>query len=167
MGQNSRPWKQKSAGRKKRQKWAIFVTRWMQSDYINRVLCRPWNISNLRHFTPWFASKHLAICVTLPCRLRHFMCSLILFRTLIPYLFPSLRPQMTTLGTISGFARPYEQREERFYTTAHVAKTQNKVNVFLSKSFNKNSNDETLYKGNDIAIDLHDLPLTPPAGASQ
>ena len=88
-----------------------------------------------------------------------------MFRPLIPYLLLSLRPQMTTLGTISGFARPYEQREKRFYTTAHVAKTQKKVNVFLSKSFNKNSNDETLYKGNDIAIDLHDLP--PTAGASQ
>ena len=81
-----------------------------------------------------------------------------MFRPLIPYLLLSLRPQMATLGTISGFARPYEQRKERFYTTAHVAKTQKKVNVFLSKSFNKNSNDETLYKGNDIAIDLHDLP---------
>ncbi len=163
MGQNSRPWKQKSAGRKKRQKWAISVTRWMQADYKNQVLVRPWNISNLRHFTPWLASNHLAISVTLPCRLRHFTRSLILFRPLIPYLLPPLRPQMTTLGTISSIARPYEHREERFFTTVHVAKTRKIVNVFLSKSFIKN------FQGNDIGVDPKGVagvwpPLTPPVG---
>ena len=163
MGQNSRPWKQKSAGRKKRQKWATIVTHWMRPYYKNPVLVSPWNISNLRHLDPWLTSNHLAICVTLPCRLRHFTCSLILFRTLIPYLYPPLRPQMTTLGTISSIARPYEHREERFFTTVHVVKTRKMVNVFLSKSFIKN------FQGNDIGVDPKGVagvwpPLTPPVG---
>ena len=45
---------------------------------------------------------------------------------------------MATLGIISSIARPYEQREERFFTTVHVVKTRKMVNVFLSKSFIKN-----------------------------
>ena len=153
MGQKSRPWKKKSVGRKKRQKWATIVTHWMRPYYKNPVLVSPWSISNLRHLVPWIASNHLAICVTWPCRLRHFTCSLILFRTLIPYLYPPLRPQMTALGTISSIEKPYEQREERFFRLSMLLKRGKQSTYLCQNPSSRISNGETNKKGNYILFD--------------
>ena len=62
-----------------------------------------------------------------------------LFRTLIPYLWPPLRPQMMTLETIGDVMKPFERREHRFFTTHFFAKTQKRVTMILSNSFIKNS----------------------------
>ena len=111
----------------------------MQMVYKKSAFIHPKSISNLRHFILWFASLYPAICVKSARNLRHFTRSLMLFRTLIPYLWPPLRPQMMALGTISDVMKPFERREHRFFTTLFFAKTQKKVNVILSNSFIKNS----------------------------
>ena len=122
----------------------------MRPYYKNSVLVSPWSISNLRHLPPWLTSNHLAICVTLPCRLRHFTCSLILFRTLIPYLYPPLRPQMTALGTISSIEKPYEQREERFFRLSMLLKRGKQSTYLCQNPSSRISNGETNKIGNYI-----------------
>ena len=111
----------------------------MRAVYKKRAFIHPWSISNLRHFILWFASLYPAICVKSPRYLRHFTRSLMLFRTLNPYLWPPLRPQMMTLETIGDVMKPFERREHRFFTTHFFAKTQKRVTMILSNSFIKNS----------------------------
>ena len=107
--------------------------------YKKSAFIHPKSISNLRHFILWSASLYPAICVKSARNLRHFTRSLMLLRTLIPYLWPPLRPYMMTLGTISDVMKPFERREHRFFTTLFFAKTQKRVTMILSNSFIKNS----------------------------